>query len=50
VSTTNLAPTLEQFLGSSQGVSPADIQRLTAKRQDEAQELSKRDLSGVGDM
>ena len=47
LSSGDFAPALEQFLGSSAGLSAATITRLTAQWQDEAARVRKRDLSGI---
>ncbi|MCV7071021.1 hypothetical protein H7H73_11905, partial [Mycobacterium rufum] len=40
-------PALEQFLGSSAGLSATTITRLTSQWQDEAKTFGERDLSGT---
>jgi putative transposase len=45
MSTGDFAPALEQFLGSSAGLSPATITRLVAQWQDEANAFAKRSLA-----
>src|SRR5690625_2007506 len=45
LSTNDFGPALEQFLGSSQGLSAATITRMTAQWQDEARAFNARDLS-----
>jgi putative transposase len=47
LSSQDFAPALEQFLGSSAGLSAATITRLTEQWQDEARAFAGRDLSGV---
>src|SRR6478672_4232784 len=47
LSTSDFGPALEQFLGSSAGLSATTITRLTAQWQDEAKAFGKRDLSGA---
>ena len=44
LSTSDFAPALEQFLGTSHGLSPATITRLTTQWQDEATAFGKRPL------
>jgi len=43
----DFVPALEQFLGSSAGLSASTITRLTEQWQDEGKAFAKRDLSGV---
>jgi transposase-like protein len=43
----DFGPALEQFLGTSAGLSAATVTRLTAQWQDEAKAFQARDLSGV---
>lgn len=47
LSTSDFGPALEQFLGSSAGLSATTITRLTAQWQDEAKAFGDRDLSGT---
>ncbi len=47
LSTSDFGPALEQFLGSSAGLSATTITRLTAQWQDEAKAFGCRDLSGT---
>ena len=47
LSTGDFVPALEQFLGSSAGLSASTITRLTEQWQDEQKAFSGRDLSGV---
>ena len=47
LSSLDFAPALEQFLGTSAGLSAASITRLTTTWQDEARAFNARDLSGV---
>ncbi len=47
LSSNDFAPALEQFLGSSHGLSPATITRLTTAWQGEADAFTKRSLSGT---
>jgi transposase-like protein len=47
LSTSDFGPALEQFLGSSAGLSATTITRLTAQWQDEAKAFGGRDLSGT---
>jgi putative transposase len=47
LSTSDFGPALEQFLGSSAGLSATTITRLTAQWQDEAKDFVDRDLSGT---
>jgi transposase-like protein len=47
LSSQDFAPALEQFLGSSAGLSAPVITRLTVQWQDEAKAFQRRDLSGV---
>lgn len=47
LSTSDFGPALEQFLGSSAGLSATTITRLTAAWQDEAKASGQRDLSGT---
>jgi len=47
LSSQDFAPALEQFLGTSAGLSAATITRLTMTWQDEAKAFARRDLSGV---
>lgn len=47
LSTSDFGPALEQFLGSSAGLSATTITRLTAQWQDEAKAFGQRDLSGT---
>jgi transposase-like protein len=47
LSSQDFAPALEQFLGTSAGLSAAVITRLTVQWQDEAKTFAARDLSGV---
>lgn len=47
LSTSDFAPALEQFLGSSAGLSAATITRLTSQWQDEAAGFGKRSLAEV---
>ncbi len=47
LSSNDFAPALEQFLGTSAGLSGPVITRLTAQWQDEAKAFAARDLSGV---
>jgi putative transposase len=47
LSTSDFGPALEQFLGSSAGLSATTITRLTAQWQDEAKSFGGRDLSGT---
>jgi transposase-like protein len=47
LSSQDFAPALEQFLGSSAGLSASVITRLTQQWQDEAKAFQGRDLSGV---
>ena len=44
----DFAPALEQFLGTSAGLSAATVTRLTTQWQEEARAFQARDLSGVG--
>jgi putative transposase len=45
LSSSDLGPALEQFLGSDQGLSPATVTRLTARWQDEARAFARRSLA-----
>jgi transposase-like protein len=47
LSSQDFAPALQQFLGSSAGLSAATITRLTEQWQEEAKTFAARDLSGV---
>ena len=47
LSTSDFGPALEQFLGSSAGLSATTITRLTSQWQDEAKVFGERDLSGT---
>ena len=47
LSTSDFGPALEQFLGSSAGLSATTITRLTSQWQDEAKTFGQRDLSGT---
>ncbi|MBU8821132.1 IS256 family transposase [Mycolicibacterium goodii] len=47
LSTSDFGPALEQFLGSSAGLSATTITRLTSQWQDEAKTFGERDLSGT---
>jgi putative transposase len=47
LSSGDFAPALEQFLGSSAGLSPATIIRLTSQWQDDAADFAKRSLKGT---
>ena len=47
LSSQDFAPALEQFLGSSAGLSASVITKLTVQWQDEAKAFQRRDLSGV---
>jgi putative transposase len=47
LSSSDFAPALEQFLGSSAGLSAATITRLTAQWQDEARAFNQRSLAGT---
>jgi transposase-like protein len=47
LSSQDFVPALEQFLGTSSGLSAATVTRLTALWQDEARAFADRDLSGV---
>ena len=47
LSSGDFVPALEQFLGSSAGLSPATVTRLTAQWQDEANAFGKRSLTGT---
>jgi transposase-like protein len=47
LSTSDFGPALEQFLGSSAGLSATTITRLTSQWQDEAKTFGCRDLSGT---
>jgi transposase-like protein len=47
LSTSDFGPVLEQFLGSSAGLSATTITRLTSQWQDEATSFQGRDLSGT---
>ena len=47
LSTSDFGPALEQFLGSSAGLSATTITRLTAQWQGEAKAFGERDLSGT---
>jgi transposase-like protein len=47
LSTSDFGPALEQFLGTSAGLSATTITRLTAQWQDEAKAFGERDLSGT---
>jgi transposase-like protein len=47
LSSSDFAPALEQFLGSSAGLSASVITKLTVQWQDEAKAFAGRDLSGV---
>ena len=47
LSSQDFVPALEQFLGTSSGLSAATITRLTAQWQDEARAFAGRDLSGA---
>jgi transposase-like protein len=47
LSSQDFAPALEQFLGSSAGLSASVITKLTVQWQDEAKAFGRRDLSGV---
>ena len=47
LSTSDFGPALEQFPGSSAGLSATTITRLTAQWQDEAKAFGQRDLSGT---
>jgi putative transposase len=47
LSTSDVGPALEQFLGSGAGLSAMTITRLTAQWQDEARAFGTRDLSGT---
>ena len=46
LSSGDFAPALEQFLGSSAGLSAATVNRLTAQWQDEHRAFARRDLAG----
>lgn len=48
LSSQDLVPALEGFLGTGSGLSAPTITRLTARRQDEAKAFGDRKLSGVG--
>ena len=50
LSSQDFAPALEQFLGSSAGLSASVITKLTVQWQDEAKAFGRRDLSGVDDV
>jgi hypothetical protein len=43
----DFVPAMEQFLGSSAGLSPATVTRLTAQWQDDHAAFQERDLSGT---
>jgi transposase-like protein len=43
----DFSPALEQFLGTSAGLSAATVTRLTVQWQEEAKTFAARDLSGV---
>ncbi len=47
LSSSDFVPALEQFLGSSAGLSAATITRLTAQWQDEARSFNERSLAGT---
>jgi putative transposase len=47
LSTSDFAPALEQFLGTSHGLSAATINRLTSQWQDDAKAFGKRSLTDV---
>jgi putative transposase len=47
LSSGDFGPALEQFLGSSAGLSAKTITRLTAQLQDDAKVFGARDLSGT---
>jgi putative transposase len=47
LSTSDFVPALEQFLGTSAGLSAATVTRLTVQWQDEARAFGDRDLSGL---
>jgi putative transposase len=47
MSTSDFAPALTRFLGTSHGLSPATITRLTTQWQDEATAFNKRSLAGT---
>ena len=47
LSTSDFGPALEQFLGSSAGLSATTITRLTSQWRDEAKAFGERDLSGT---
>ncbi|MDQ3221997.1 MAG: IS256 family transposase [Gemmatimonadota bacterium] len=47
LSSSDFAPALEQFLGTSHGLSPATITRLTTQWQDEARAFNDRSLAGT---
>jgi transposase-like protein len=47
LSTGDFVPAMEQFLGSSAGLSPATVTRLTAQWQDDHAAFQERDLSGT---
>lgn len=47
LSSSDFGPALEQFLGSSAGLSATTITRLTSQWQDEAKSFGERDLSGT---
>jgi transposase-like protein len=47
LSSQDFVPALQQFLGTSSGLSAATITRLTAQWQDEARAFADRDLSGL---
>ncbi len=47
LSTSDFAPALEQFLGTSHGLSAATITRLTSQWQDDARAFAARSLAGV---
>ncbi len=47
LSSGDFVPALEQFLGTSAGLSAATVTRLTAQWQDDYKAFSRRDLSGV---
>lgn len=47
LSSSDFGPALEQFLGSSHGLSPSTITRLTTQWQDEAKAFNKRSLADV---
>ncbi len=47
LSSSDFVPALQQFLGTSCGLSAPTITRLTIRWQDEARAFSDRDLSGV---